>query len=459
VVRVYLLVSFGTVSVDLLTTVTTQPQAFLRDAPLRQRIGWTLLIVLILAATGELGFRGFRRAVSDLQDFAILYASTRAFETGKNPYDPSAMHAASLEAGHNQPADPNPENLAVYLPTTYLLLSPLALMDWARARWAWLIINLIAVGVLVVTLPRYWPGKLPPWKIACASAFILGFGPIHTAIAKGQPAVVLTAILALALVAEARNAVVLAAIMIALAACLKPQMAAPVILLYFLQRHWKAIAVVAGVSFGLLCIAWLRLAWASVSWLNPLLRNVSLEMRPRGVYDPSPTNPLAFQLVNASALLHRLTSNQAVVTFVLATIGALVCFFLWKRGQHCFDLFSDPAAFGVACVMGLVLVGHRYYDAAVLVFVFVWALRDASSWRRTPALISIAGCLVMAFPVPALLVSSGHSHASYGISQTLWDAVVIQQQSWVLLIVLVALTAALMDGPKSERVRPAIPLP
>jgi hypothetical protein len=434
--------------------MTARSQTSVRGRSSRQFIGWILLAVLILAAAGELGFRGFRRAVSDLQDFSIIYSSTRAFETGRNPYDASAMHAASLEAGHNEPDSSNRKELAVYLPTTYLLLSPLALLDWDHARWAWLAINLIAVGVLLVTVPRFGPGKLPPWKIACATAFILGFGPIHTAIAKGQPSVVVTAILALALVAESRKAVGPAAMLIGLAACLKPQMVAPVILLYFLQRQWKAIAVVAGVTSGLLSIAWLRLAWVGVSWPGSLLRNVSFEMQPGGVYDSSPTYPLVFQLVNASALLHRLTSNQAAVTIVLAGVGITVCFFLWKRGQNRFDLLADPTAFAAACVLGLVLISHRYYDASVLVFVFVWALRGASDWRRQiGGLISIAGCLVMAFPLPALLISSGHARAPFAIPQTLWDAVVIQQQSWVLLVVLVAVTTALIGDPKDERLR------
>jgi Glycosyltransferase family 87 len=423
--------------------MTAPSQTSPRDLSWCRSIGWTLLIVLILAAAGELAFRGFRRALSDMQDFAVIYSSTRAFETGRNPYDGPAMRAAWLEATHNQPGDRTPDDLALYPPTTYLLLSPLALLDWTGVRWAWIFINLAAVAVLVVALTFYGPIKFSPWKMACAAAFILGFGPIHTAIAKGQLTVVVAAILALAVVAQARNAAVLAAIFIGLAASLKPQIAVPIVVLYLLQRQWKAIAVVAGISSGLLCMAWLRLAWAGVPWIGSLLRNVGLASQPGGVYDPAPTNPLAFQLVNASALLRRLIGNQAAVTAILAAIGISVCFFLWKRGQNRFDLLADPAAFGTACVLGLVLISHRYYDASVLVFVFVWAL-SATSW--TPRLVSIAACLVMAFPVPALLISSGHARAPFGISQMLWDAVVIQQQSWLLLILLAALTAALAES-------------
>ncbi len=408
--------------------------------PWRARMVWTLLVLLILAATCELGFRGIRRALSDSRDFAVVYASARTFDAGKNPYDNAALETSWLEATHNHPDDRDPLDLALYPPTTYLLLSPLALLDWNHVRWAWLLINLIAVAVLVVTLTRYWPEKLSPWRAACVAAFILGFGPIQTAITKGQLAVVVTAILALAVVAEARHAVVPAAILIGLAASLKPQIAAPVIVLYLVQRQWKAIAVVAGVISLLLSIAAVRLSWAGLSWahwVGSLLRNVSVAAQPGGVYDPSPTNPLAFQLLNASPLLRRLTGNQAAITLLLAAVGILVCFFLWRRGQ------ADSTAFATACVLGLVLIAHRYYDAAVLVFVFAWALRTASTWKRTPELITIAGCLVMAFPVPALLISSGHSRAPAAISQTLWDAAVIQQHSWVLLIVLAALTTVL----------------
>ena len=411
--------------------------------PLRRLIVWALLIVLILAAAGEFGVRGVRRALTDMGDFAVIYASTRAFDAGQNPYDASAMRAAWLQAGQNKPGDPNPDDLALYPPATYLLLSPLAWLDWTHVRWAWILINLLSVAVLMVTLTRYWQGELSPWKAALVAAFILGFGPIHTAIAKGQLAVVVAAILALAVVAQVHKAPVLAAILIGLAVSLKPQIAAPVIVLYLIQRQWKAIAVVAGVSAGLLCMAWLRLAAAGVSWLGSLLHNVRLASQPGGVYDPSPTNPLAFQLVNASALLRRMIGNPAAVTVLLAAIGLVVCFFLWKRGRYVRDLLADPTAFAAACVLGLVLIAHRYYDAAVLVFVFVWALAGTASWRRTGGLISIAGCLILAFPVPALLISSGHARAPFAIPQSLWDAVVIQQQSWVLLVVLVAITAAL----------------
>ena len=99
---------------------------------------------------------------------------------------------------------------------------------------------------------------------------------------------------------RARNAAILAAISIGLAASLKPQIAAPVIILYLVQRRWKPVAVVAAVTSGLLGIASLRLYWAGVSWAGSLLHNVSLASSPGGVYDPAPTNPLAFQLVNAS---------------------------------------------------------------------------------------------------------------------------------------------------------------
>lgn len=413
--------------------------------PWRARMVWTLLVVLILASTSELAFRGIRRALSDSRDFAVVYVSARTFETGNNPYDKAALETSWLEATHNQPDDANALDLALYPPTTYLLLSPLALLDWNHARLVWLLMNLIGVAVLVVALTRYWPEKLPPRRAACVAAFILGFGPIHTAISKGQLAVVVTAILALAIVAQARHAVIPAAILIGLAASLKPQIAAPVIVLYLIQRQWKAMAVMAGVISILLCIAAARLSWAGVSWMGSWLGNVRLSAQPGGVYDPSPTNPLAFQLLNLSPLLRRLMGNQAAITLLLAAVGISVCFFLWKRGQ------VDSTAFATACVLGLVLIAHRYYDAAVLVFVFAWALRTASTWKRTPELITIAGCLVMAFPVPALLISSGHSRAPAAISQTLWDAVVIQQHSWVLLIVLVALTTVLAQRPKSDQ--------
>jgi hypothetical protein len=403
---------------------------------------WTLLVVLILASTAELGLRGFRRALADMQDFAVIYASTRAFESGKNPYDPTEMRSAWHEAGPHNPGDPAPDDLALYPPTTYLLMSPLALLDWSSVRWAYLFLNLIAIAVLVVTLTRYGPRTLPAWKIAFTAAFILGFGPIHTALAKGQLVVIVAAILALAFVAEIRQAFVLAPVLVALAGCLKPQIAAPVVVLYLIQKRWKPIATCAAVSLGILGLAALRLYLAAIPWVGSMLRNIGLASAPGGVYDSSPTNPIVFQLVNASALFHRLNANQPLVIALLATIAALVCFVLWKRGLQGPDLFSDLGAFSVACVLGLVLISHRYYDATVMVFVVAWALQGVSTRLRTAAWISIAGCLIMAFPLQALLITAGYARAPYAIPQVLWDTFVIQHQAWVLLIVLFALTVA-----------------
>lgn len=429
----------------------------LSPAPaVRQRIAWILLVFLILASAGELAWRGFRRAPSDFQDFAIIYASLRAFHTGNNPYDPSALRAAAVQSGNVQQSDPNPQNLATYLPTTYLLLSPLAALDWSQARWAWIFVDFVAVVLLLLALTRYGPVRLPPWKTAFAVVFILGFGPIHTAIAKGQFAVLLTALLALALAAESRHHATLAAVLIALAACLKPQVVAPVVLLYFLQKRWKAIATIAAICSGILAIAWVWLASIGVSWIDSLLHNVRFEMQPHGVYDPSPTNPLSFQLVNASPFFHLLIGNQEIITIVLTAIAIAVLFLLLKVSQVSNDILADPLAFGGACVWGLVFLTQRYYDAAVLVFVVVWALNDLSTTRRIPALISIAGCIIMAFPLPAFLVSSGYSSAPGPIPQKFWDAVVIHQQSWVLLIVLAAIMIALANRSRPQRFNSAI---
>jgi Glycosyltransferase family 87 len=421
--------------------VNLQPQTIHGLAPPRW-LSWTLLIILLLGTAGEFTWRGPRRALSDMEDFGIVYESARAFADGRNPYDSLAMRRSWQETSREQQRDilvPTPGEFSLYPPATYLVLSPLALMKWNLVKWVWLSLNLLSLAVLLATLRRI--GQLPPWKTALTAAFILGFGPIHTAIAKGQLVIILAAILALALVAEVSKADVLAAILVGFAASLKPQIAAPVFLLYLVQRRWKPLAVAAGLSVGLLCVAWIRLSWIHVSWIPSLIQNVGAATH-GGVYDPSPQNPLAYQLIDASALLHRLTNDGLLIVLLMAIIGVSVCVLLWKRGQYRPDLLADPTAFAGVCVMGLVLISHRYYDAAVLVFVFVWALAASPSLRAAKR-VSIVGCIIMAFPVPALLVSLGYAHAPSGIPQTLWGAVVIQQQSWILLAILIALATAL----------------
>jgi hypothetical protein len=71
---------------------------------------------------------------------------------------------------------------------------------------------------------------------------------------------------------------------------------------------------------------------------------------------------------------------------------------------------------------------------------------------KTAAWITIAGYTIMAFPLAALLIVSGHAQAPGSIPQTLWNAVVLQHESWVLLGVLAALTAALAGRSDTNRV-------
>jgi hypothetical protein len=411
-------------------------------------IGSALIVLLLFAATAEFGIRGFRRALFDMQDFTVIYSSTRAFQAGESPYDNLAMNAAWRDANHGSVGDSNPQGLALYPPTTYLLLTPLALVDWSRARWAWMLVNFFSVAVLIVVVTHYWLGSLPRWQAGCAAAFILGFGPIHTGIAKGQLALPAIALLALALAAHVRKSPGVGAVFVALAACLKPQMVVPVLVLYLIQKQWKALGIVTGVGSSLMCIAWARLSLAHVAWIGQLAENLKIASTPGGVYDPSPLNPLAFQLVNASALIQVLTGSHTAIELAPVGIGLVGCLCLWQRRQCFRDLFADPAAFSAACVLGLVLLSHRYYDATVLVFVFVWALRSA---KLAAAWLTIIGCLLMAFPLPALLVSLGYAKAPLGVSQALWDAAVLHQENVALLVMLITLLSVLAR-PRIHRV-------
>jgi hypothetical protein len=289
------------------------------------------------------------------------------------------------------------------------------------------------------------------------AAFILGFGPLHTGIAKGQLSVVLVGMMALAVVLERRGKTVAAALLVALCIALKPQLGAPFVLLYVLQKRWKETALVGATWAALLACADLRLRWAAVPWIQPMLRSLRVAIEPGEVYDSSAANPLSYQLVNAAMLFQRIVHGQFLVNCLVGGMCLAVLYFLWRRGQSCHDLLGDAISIASISVLTLLVVAHRYYDAVLLVFPFAWALKDLSGRRVTKSLIVIVACLILSAPGPAFLVQMGLSVAPSFVPQAGWDIFVMPHQVWTLLVLMATLTLAIKSRFPKARVAVSAP--
>jgi hypothetical protein len=445
-----------------------------------------LAMLCVLLATGLLRWRGVLRGAEGSLDFTMVYASARQWAFGYDPYPFEPLYDVYVEQGgvkEGKPSRPRDPMwfASLYPPMTYAVLSPLGLMDWDGARLGWLCVNILATIAVGVWLVKHRPPVPAPGSGAVVPCFVLaGFlasAPLHTTLAFGQLGLVTLALMLLAIslvlrdTSHTKGKAILAGIALALAGALKPQLLAPVALALLVTTAWRAVLLGMGVGVVITAIAALRI---EPTWVENWLLNLR-EFAGKGFADPSADNPVAYQMIHLSPLLHRLMPGipgAAKALAVLLPMAALLLAMIghWKRTiargdaearivqTSCFhpSYFSGPPGLrasslqllSVACVVTLLITYHRTYDAVMLVVPVVWAWHRLHIRRSDVAGWCVVALLVLlALPTPQLLASrevSGYLPTAL-IENPLWYVVVLMQHNWMLLALLCIL---LGSGPR-----------
>lgn len=416
-------------------------------------LGRTLLFVaagLFLAlALAELLLRGFKRGLADSGDFAALYAQTRAWWQGANPFEINSLIRVFGEAGGDPAVQPNQATTpGIFLPITFVPALPFALLPWQAAKLLWNVL------VLALTLAIPWAllrlsglsFRSPSGLLLCG--FSLALAPLSTGLSKGQPAIAAIACLALGIaVGRGRRNDVAAGVLLGLGCCLKPQLIVPFLLLYVLDRRWRVLFAAIGVMAVCGGVALALLLRQNENWTAAWMHNVAASTTPSGMNSPLPQNPMRYQLINVQVLLASLVSQPSVLRAAMMLAGlALVLALgaaLWWRyrrhREHGGEASTDLALLSVLSIVSVLIIYHRVYDAGLLVFALAWAAAMLGRGRRAEALTVMLPCAVFLVPgVPILeqLGSSGRVPPALRES-FLWNAVVMPHQIWALLILLV----------------------
>ncbi len=244
-----------------------------------QNVLYTLLVLVLLALVGALGWMNYRFAVQNPggNDFLAHWEGARAMLfDGISPYsDEVALHIQ--QRAYGRPAQAGENELRIAYPLySALIFGPFALIgDYTLARAVWMTtleIALIALTLLGLRLATWRPA---PWLLAFLLLFSLtwyhGVRPVINGNAVILVALFLTTA-TLALQSEQNEA---AGILLALAT-IKPHLAFLPVLFVFLwafsQRRWRFIVWFAGFLAFLVALGMLFLPDWPLQNLREILR-------------------------------------------------------------------------------------------------------------------------------------------------------------------------------------------
>jgi hypothetical protein len=325
-------------------------------------------LVLFISALVMFALAG-ARVIKASNDFVPVYTGARCLLHGCNPYDTSQLEEQFYQAGGHAAELPSWQiDVPVYPPSTFLVLSPLALLKFPVARVFWFLLN----GCLLVIAARLIQEMSPPQHRWLTTILVCYF--VITAeivLVLGQPAVFAISLVIIgSYFFLGGRFLAVGALMFLLSLAVKPQIGGLIVLYLVLRRiHWRYAAMtMAGAGVVLLCAS-LILGHhpRSAAWASTLRANLSATLNPGGSADPRPENQQAIGDLNLQSLTsiffpEARTFNAVAYSVFLAllALGILVALRTSaSRETH----FISLAALSV---LSLMPVYHRFYDTRLL---------------------------------------------------------------------------------------------
>ncbi len=364
-----------------------------------------------------------------------------------NPHDVARLYAQSEGAG--QPADATHllvATLAVNLPTTFLLVSPLAALSWGPAHILWMI---LIAGSFLLAAWLMWSVAAPhaPLQAGALLGLLLANSILLLEIGNSAGIVVSLCVLGVWCFIEDRFA--LAGILcMAVSLAIKPHDGG-LVWLYFLlagglfrKRALQTLA--ADAALALAALSWL--AFVAPHWLHELQANLAAMSGRLGINDPGPTATRAARDANMVIDLQAAVSifvNQPAFYNLVAYIVSGVLFLIWlfttlKARRH-----PALAWYAIAAIVPLTLLStyHRPHDAGLLMLTVPACAMLWATGRRAGKIafaINLIAFLVMGtLPLAALMALPEKLHLDIG---TLSGKVLIVILARPLSLVLLAMS-------------------
>jgi len=386
------------------------------------------------------------RSGANSGDFRAVYLPSRAWSQGLDPYNYSVMVQQWREAGGLKADLPSHfTSPSIYPPTALLLMSPFARLPWRYAWRAWCGVNLAALAILLICVHRLAGFVWLETPSLCLIAGTLALEPISTAVMLGQPAMIIVAMGSLSLLAGVRGADATGGSLAGIILALKPQLAAAFPAPYVLARRWRACAFTAITVVAIAALAVWRLN-AQHAWLANYLDNLRYAFGPGGADDPGPANPYRAGLINLRFPLSGFIASRTAGEIIAWSIGLVLAApaLVAMAGRPTGTAFMH--SFSVLILVQTLVLFHRGYDAAVVIFPFAWALSAETPWsHRWPVLLTVG---LFFLPSGAALTEAAKQHylPEWVTSNALWQTIILPYQAWALLIMAGWMSYCLVRG-------------
>lgn len=419
-----------------------------------------IIALLLLSAAAEFIVRGPLRFAhaANFNDFISPYIQTRAFISGIDPY--SSENLLRLWPADSEHYDflahDFAEGTLVYkhgIPTAYpltafVLLVPVAALPWHIAHPLWLVATVLSFAVAVTSLMKI--AKLFPLTRRTLVFLILALAlaPFHTGLAAGSIVTIAVAASAAGVSAAEQDRDLLAAVLLAIAISLKPQIGLPFLFYYLLRRRWRIAAISSGVVATLAVIALVRLTVSGTPWLQNYLYDGRVLLGPGSLGDFTEKDPLRFGLVNFQVAAYTILQNRdyaSAAAFAVAAATGLIWLFIFFRSVSHHNTLLELSTLAV---LSLIPVYHRFYDASLLIFPLAWSLTALAA--QNGRFRAIARCalamILLVFLVPGGTILEQFQQAGHFAAiqnHWWWKMIVLPHESWVILLLSLLLLRAM----------------
>jgi glycosyl transferase family 87 len=355
------------------------------------------LLVLCIAAIVFFAV-GAGRAFRASNDLVPVYTGARCLVHDCNPYDTKQLEQQFFEGGGRPVELPSWEiDVPVYPPSTFLVLSPLALLRFPIARLLWFLLNgclfVTSAGLILSLCPR--PQQ---WLATALGSFIVATSGILLVL--GQPAAFAISLVIIGCYLFLRGSFLpLGAFLFTLSLAVKPQIGGLIVVYFLAQRiHWRYAAVALTGALAILLSAGLilRLHPRSADWTSTLRANLSATLSPGGSADPRPANIEAVGDPNLQTLTSIFFSdarmfNAVAYSIFVILLAALIVVVL--RANAAPELYF--LALAAVSILSLTPVYHRFYDTRLLLLTIPAVLIVFQKRRLLGALIAVLTVLAV----------------------------------------------------------------
>jgi hypothetical protein len=367
-------------------------------------------------------------------DLQVIYYATKCFLQGCDPYKPAELRA--FYSAEEKRLPPNsietPGHVAPnnYLPPTFLIIGPLALLPWSAASALWLGILLgsfFLAGLLVVQTGSSEERALS-LLLGC---IVLANAEIGFALANAAILVVSFCTIAVYLLVE-NKFVLLGQVTLTLALALKPHDAG-LILLYFLiaagiqrKRAWG----IAGIALVILLVSILWTIRVSPHWIKEWHSNIASLTARGSLNDPGPMaekSHNAGQVIDLQAAVSVIRDEPNFYNSISYCIcGSLLLIWGIASIRQKFSTRAAWLAMAAGVPLSLLVTYHRSYDAKMLLLsipacAMLWRRRG---WTGRVAVSVTTAAIVVTADLPLQIFSrltAGLDASKMGV----WERVLI----------------------------------